>query len=407
MTSFEASSQPFLCPLPLEDSFLPRRPLPEKLQSVAKRAGTIAVIASSIVSAFFRIDSAANPVWEAGLGRPGTSIEHIVNEALPSDTLITIATTPGFNANYDDMAKAIKGIAQDYNARLIFARNGNKHVEAKTIAQSIFEDMPKPHRSRFSENVQDSILILDGHSMGGKTALLAAAWLTENHPDVKLAVVLDSTPNSTADVEGFFAQSVVKGLSVAAPRSNNTRPNITIGPGTRFIAESMTRLFKEPARMFTDKTFVLQTLADKYHNLGANQEALGNSALAAEADIINTLIPREAIALLMQAKVPIIRLSPDQDTTVNNESSVAAFEAEFGKNFCNLPVYGATHGSPNEQNSHAAYMKRWDQILSTILGIAPRSHLSNSSVGRILIPAASSAIDTTVASEPLAQKCTP
>lgn len=391
--------------LPFEEAFVPSVDCAEKLEKIARRIAACIGLGALAVGGLARTDSAINPVWEAGLGRPDVNIEHIVNDTEPSDTLVTIATTPGFNANYDDMAQAKKEIAREYNARLVFARNGNKNVDAKTIASRIFEDMPAPRENRFGESTQKRLLILDGHSMGGKTALVVAAWFVGHHPDIQVTMVMDSTPYSTSDVQGLAAQSVVRGLSVGAPRKKQSNPTFSIGPGARFIAESINRLSEEPARVVTDRLFVAQTLADKFRNLSAHNQPLGNSALSAEADIIDAPIPQDIVDRLTAAGVNIIRLSPDQDTTVYNDSSVKAFTSDFGANFCNLPVLGATHGSPNESASHAAYMERWQQILGGIIGLRPHSNLSDRYIGHIVIPAASSAVDQAIARQPLLTKC--
>lgn len=391
--------------LPLKEAFVKPAHNHEKIRGIANRISTAIGIGALVLGSLVRIDSAINPVWEAGLGRPDARIEHIVNDIEHSDTLVTIATTPGFNANYDDMAQAKKEVAKEYNSRLVFVRNGNKNVETGTIAKAIYEDLPIPRNNRFGETIQDSILILDGHSMGGKTALFVAAWFAERHPDIKITVVMDSTPNSTLDVQGFAAQSVVRGLSAGAPRKKSSSPTFSIGPGARLIAESINRLSEEPIRAVTDKYFALHTLADKFRNLSAHNQPLGNSALSAEADIIDAPIPQDIVDRLTAAGVNIIRLSPDQDTTVYNDSSVKAFTSDFGANFCNLPVLGATHGSPNESASHAAYMERWQQILGGIIGLRPHSNLSDRYIGHIVIPAASSAVDQAIARQPLLTKC--
>ncbi|QQS18998.1 hypothetical protein IPL68_03015 [Candidatus Saccharibacteria bacterium] len=310
---------------PIQEAFLQPTHYAEKLGTVAKKIGSFACAMTLALGSLVRIDSAVNPLWEAGLGRPDARIERIYNDIQASDTLVTIATTPGFNANYDDMAQAKKTVAHEYNARLVFARNGNKNVKADTIALRIFEDMPKPRKNRFGEDMQESILVLDGHSMGGKTALYVAAWFTKHYPDISIKVVLDSSPYSTLDIQGFAAQSVVRGLSVGAPRKSSPNSSFTIGPGARLMAETVNRLSEEPLRVITDKRFVMQTLADKFRNLGANNQPLGNSALADQADIINTPLSQDVITTLVNAGVVVVRLSPDRDTTIHNASSVAAF----------------------------------------------------------------------------------
>lgn len=392
--------------LPLKEAFVKPAHNHEKIRGIANRISTAIGIGALVLGSLVRIDSAINPVWEAGLGRPDARIEHIVNDIEHSDTLVTIATIPGFNANYDDMAQAKKEVAKEYNSRLVFVRNGNKNVETGTIAKAIYEDLPIPRNNRFGETIQDSILILDGHSMGGKTALFVAAWFAERHPDIKITVVMDSTPNSTLDVQGFAAQSVVRGLSAGAPRKKSSSPTFSIGPGARLIAESINRLSEEPIRAVTDKYFALHTLVDKFRNLGAHNQPLGNSALAAEADIIDAPLPQDIVARLATAGVNIIRLSPDRDTTVYNDSSVKAFGGNFGANFCNLPVLGATHGSPNESASHAAYMARWREILGDIIGLNPQNTLSTGHIARLTIPPVPSAVDPLVYKRPLHDKCT-
>jgi hypothetical protein len=400
----EPCTYPLAPVLPEELAFEPTQ---RDVGQVLRRAGKSAGVAVLALAAFMRTDSAVTPIWEAGLGRPDATVEHIVDKVVPTDTLVTIATTPGFNANYDDMAQTKKPLAEAYNTRLVFARNGNKAVQPETIASLLYDDMPKQRKGRLGEYTQSSMLILDGHSMGGKVALWVAAWFVEHHPEIQLCVVLDSTPNSIADVQGLAAQTVVRGLSVGAPKKGINKTNFTIGPGTRFIAESANRLAEEPLRTFIDKNFVFNTLRDKFRNLGANNQPLSNTALSEQASIIDSPFPPELAAKLVAAGVNIIRLSPDLDTTVYNDPSVAGFSRQFGANFCNLPIANATHASPNERRSHDAYMALLHKILRDILGIQPRAALLGDYIGRITINPVTSALSVDIATTPLAQKCSP
>ena len=382
-----------------------RQPDQRTLRTNGERVLAAAGVTLATLASIVKIDSAITPIWEAGLGRPEARIERIVGETLPSDTLITIATTPGFNANYYDMAQAKKGVAEEYNARLVFARNGNKDVQPETIASLIYQDMPKQKNDRFGEYMQSSVLVLDGHSMGGKVALWVAAWFVQNYPEIQITVVLDSSPNDITDVQGFAAQSVVRGLSAAAPKKDFSAPTPSIGPGVRFLAESINRLSEEPMRAITDKHLLFDTLSDKFRNLGANNQPLGNSALSEQANIINTPFSPELVQIIQAAGVDIIRLSPELDTTVYNDSSVAGYSRLFGKDFCNLPVPGATHGSPNEPKSHEAYMYRWRQILGDIIGLQPRDTLLEKYTGRIFIPAQKSSTLDRSPRKPLSEIC--
>ena len=241
--------------------------------------------------------------------------------------------------------------------------------------------------------------------MGGKVALWVAAWFVQNYPEIQITVVLDSSPNDITDVQGFAAQSVVRGLSAAAPKKDFSAPTPSIGPGVRFLAESINRLSEEPMRAITDKHLLFDTLSDKFRNLGANNQPLGNSALSEQANIINTPFSPELVQIIQAAGVDIIRLSPELDTTVYNDSSVAGYSRLFGKDFCNLPVPGATHGSPNEPKSHEAYMYRWRQILGDIIGLQPRDTLLEKYTGRIFIPAQKSSTLDRSPRKPLSEIC--
>ncbi len=362
--------------LSFEDSFVPpaHHPLRKKVQTSLRRLGVAGLLASSA----FRLDAAAAPYWEASLGQNTHQIEQIVAETIPSDDFVVIATIPGFNANYDDMAQVKKGLAEEFNTRLQFVRNGNAGVDATAIATSLSAQfLPDSSVARRVPSTLRQHLILDGHSMGGLVSLEVAAWFTRNLPDVQVAIVLDSSPHDVEDVQGFFGQVAVRGLSVSAKNADTANGSLpTIGPGARLLTETLSRVAENPLQILSNKQYVPTALAGAFRNLQPGAKPLSSTSLADEAyTITNALSETNTIETLRKAGVTIIRLSPTRDTTVYNDSSVAKFANDFGQHFCNLPVAGALHGAPNERVGHNAYMDRLRQILWRILGLPPRRTL--------------------------------
>ncbi|MFZ1249487.1 MAG: hypothetical protein WAQ24_04140 [Candidatus Saccharimonadales bacterium] len=373
-----------------------------------KTAATTLGVTGLVACAAFRVDVAAAPLWEAALGNPHPQLEMIVNETLPSNQNILVVTMPGFNANYDDMAQAKKQIVQEYNARLGFVRNGNTGVDVAEIAPLIAQQFSPPGRSSGNHSLKKNQLILDGHSMGGLNSLKVAAWMVANRPDITVTVVLDSTPHDVYDVQGFFGQTAVRGLSVSAKSSDTTSSSLpTIGPGARLLAETTSQLADEPFRALFEKNFVAQTFADRLRNLQPNARPLSSSSLADEARTITSSMEESPmLQTLRAAGVRVVRLSPTLDTTIYNDSSVAKFAQDFAPNFCNLPVEGALHGGPNEARGHDAYMKRWQLILRTMLDLPTRRTLEpggKTQVGRLTITLIPSAPNP----QPLTTTCHP